>query len=282
MKINYRLILSLFFVAFMVSSCGSKKRVVTTKKPRKPKVERPITKPAEKPSTPVDTNSTKEIPKAPVDLNQNYIYSFKDAAMKEQKLYHIPASITLAQGIIESGSGRSRLATEANNHFGIKCHTGWTGGRIYHDDDEKGECFRKYNDPTYSYRDHSLFLTERKRYSGLFDLEIDDYKGWAQGLRKAGYATDRRYPEKLISIIERYELHKYDQIAMQGMVSKRTATAPSNSTESNSSSVDTHKVVAGDTLYGISRTYNISIDDLKRLNNLSSNDLSLGQVLRVK
>jgi flagellum-specific peptidoglycan hydrolase FlgJ len=282
MKINYRLILSLFFVAFMVSSCGSKKRVVTTKKSRKPKVERPIKKPVERPTKPVETKPTVEEPSAPVDLNQQYITSFKDAAMKEQKLYHIPASITIAQGIIESGSGRSRLATEANNHFGIKCHTGWTGGRIYHDDDSAGECFRKYNDPTYSYRDHSLFLTERKRYAGLFDLEINDYKGWAKGLRKAGYATDPRYPEKLISIIERYELYKYDQIAMQGMVNKRPATTPADTSDSNSAPIVTHKVVAGDTLYGISRTYNISIDDLKRLNNLSSNDLSLGQVLRIK
>jgi flagellum-specific peptidoglycan hydrolase FlgJ len=273
MKINYRLLVSLFFVAFMITSCGSKKRVVTTKKERKTRVEE-NKKPVTKPEAPVVTTPEPEKPTATVDRNQGYIASFKDAAMKEQKLYHIPASITLAQGIIESGSGRSRLATEANNHFGIKCHTGWTGARIYHDDDSAGECFRKYNDPTYSYRDHSLFLTERKRYAGLFDLDVQDYKGWAKGLRKAGYATDPRYPEKLIAIIERYELYRYDQMAMSGMVGSRPNTPEG--------SANTHVVKAGDTLYGLSKKYNVSIDDLKRLNQLSTTNLSLGQVLRLK
>src|SRR5690606_7680630 len=128
----------------------------------------------------------------------------------EMREFGIPASITLAQGILESGSGRGELTLKTNNHFGIKCHTGWEGGMEYHDDDEKGECFRKYNDPYTSYRDHSLFLTSRSRYAPLFDLRTDDYKGWAKGLRKAGYATDPRYPQKLIGLIERYELYRYD------------------------------------------------------------------------
>ena len=109
--------------------------------------------------------------------------------------YGVPASITLAQGILESGSGQGRLSVEANNHFGIKCHKVGTGAKIYHDDDAAQECFRKYKNAKYSFRDHSLFLAERKRYSGLFDLEKDDYQGWAKGLRAAGYATDRKYPQ---------------------------------------------------------------------------------------
>ena len=122
------------------------------------------------------------------------------------QLYGIPASITLAQRILESGAGRSGLSRKSNNHFGIKCHKDWTGERVYHDDDELQECFRKYKDPDISFRDHSLFLTERTRYKDLFKLKKDDYKGWAKGLRKAVYATNPKYPKKLITIIERYKL----------------------------------------------------------------------------
>lgn len=141
---------------------------------------------------------------------EEYIKTYKDIAIEKMKNYRIPASITLAQGILESGSGNSRLAQKANNHFGIKCHKGWTGKTFYMDDDEKNECFRKYKKVEDSYRDHSLFLTERGRYSFLFDLKITDYKAWAKGLKKAGYATNPKYPEILISIIERYDLMKYD------------------------------------------------------------------------
>jgi len=129
--------------------------------------------------------------------------------------YKIPASITLAQGIFESGSGTSRLATEANNHFGIKCKKEWTGATIKHDDDEAQECFRKYEKVEDSYNDHSLFLTTRSRYAKLFTLDIMDYKGWARELKAAGYATNPQYPERLISLIERFNLAKQDTIAMQ-------------------------------------------------------------------
>ncbi len=139
-----------------------------------------------------------------------YIARYKDIAISKMKEYKIPASITLAQGLLESGSGNSRLAKEGNNHFGIKCHKGWTGKTIYMDDDEKNECFRKYKNPEQSFHDHSLFLTERARYAFLFDLDIMDYKAWARGLSKAGYATNPRYPELLISLIERNNLHSYD------------------------------------------------------------------------
>lgn len=139
----------------------------------------------------------------------NYINKYKNIAIEQQSKYKIPASITLAQGLLESGAGNSYLTKKSNNHFGIKCHD-WKGAKVYHDDDKKGECFRKYKDPADSYRDHSLFLTTRSRYAKLFDLKITDYKGWAKGLKECGYATDKAYPNKLISIIETYELHKYD------------------------------------------------------------------------
>jgi len=126
------------------------------------------------------------------------------------KEFHIPASITLAQGILESGSGNSRLAKQANNHFGIKCHKEWTGKTFTMDDDAKNECFRKYKHASDSYRDHSLFLTKRGRYSFLFDYKITDYKSWAKGLKKAGYATNPKYPELLIRLIEKYDLDQYD------------------------------------------------------------------------
>lgn len=145
-------------------------------------------------------------------LYLEYIEKYKDEAVKQQKRYKIPASITLAQGLLESGAGRSELARKSNNHFGIKCHTVWRGDKVYHDDDEKGECFRKYDDPMESYEDHSLFLTTRSRYAPLFDLKITDYRGWAVGLKKCGYATDKAYASKLIDIIETYELYKYDVV----------------------------------------------------------------------
>lgn len=143
---------------------------------------------------------------------EEYIEAYTYYAVREMLLYRIPASITLAQGLLETGNGNSRLAIEARNHFGIKCHEGWEGGRIYHDDDEAGECFRVYDDPETSYRDHSLFLTSRPRYAGLFELELTDYKGWAKGLKAAGYATNPKYPELLIMRIETYKLHYLDTL----------------------------------------------------------------------
>ena len=132
-----------------------------------------------------------------------YIEKYHTIAIRQQKLHGIPASIILAQGLLESGAGRGRLAVEANNHFGIKCHD-WTGDRIYHDDDERNECFRKYRHASESYEDHSLFLVNRSRYRNLFQLNPTDYVAWAHGLKAAGYATDPAYAQKLISLIERY------------------------------------------------------------------------------
>ena len=139
-----------------------------------------------------------------------YIEHFSTLAVEEMYRSGVPASITLAQGLLESRYGLSELAVKGNNHFGIKCHSNWNGGKMYHDDDRKGECFRMYSSPEESFRDHSDFLRYRDRYKFLFDLEPTDYKGWAHGLKKAGYATDPAYPQKLIKLIEDYSLHEYD------------------------------------------------------------------------
>lgn len=147
---------------------------------------------------------------------QQYIDKYKNIAMREMKTHAIPASITLAQGILESGDGRSQLASKSNNHFGIKCHKSWTGGKVYHDDDKKGECFRKYKNPEESFVDHSLFLVGRSRYAALFELRQDDYKGWAKGLQKAGYATSKTYSSKLIKIIEDNNLQQFDARVLHG------------------------------------------------------------------
>lgn len=141
---------------------------------------------------------------------QTYIDQYKDIAIEQMLKYHIPASITLAQGVFESGAGRSELTCKGNNHFGIKCH-GWTGRTTYHDDDAKGECFRAYNNAYESYEDHSKFLVSGQRYRNLFKLSMTDYKGWARGLKAAGYATNPRYADKLIEIIQLYKLDRYDK-----------------------------------------------------------------------
>lgn len=142
---------------------------------------------------------------------EQYVNKYKDLAIKEMKRTGIPASITMAQAILESGTGNSTLARKSNNHFGIKCHNDWKGKKVYHDDDKRHECFRKYKTVYDSYRDHSTFLTEKSRYASLFKLKPTDYKGWAHGLKKAGYATDPRYAHRLIKIIEDYKLYQLDR-----------------------------------------------------------------------
>lgn len=151
----------------------------------------------------VQTSGTK-------DAYSAYIVKYSGMAMEQMKQYGIPASITLAQGLLESDAGRSSLATKCNNHFGIKCHSDWNGRKMYHDDDERHECFRCYRSADESFRDHSLFLVNGARYKSLFKLSVTDYKGWAKGLKAAGYATSPTYATKLIEIIERYGLDRYD------------------------------------------------------------------------
>jgi flagellum-specific peptidoglycan hydrolase FlgJ len=247
-------------LGLLVSSCGARRKA--SSKPTPSKVEVTINKSSNpKPSknTPV-TNTALE-----------YIDYYKTISINEMRLYGIPASITLAQGILESGSGKARLARLANNHFGIKCHD-WTGPRVYHDDDKAQECFRKYKDPSESFRDHSEFLANRKRYAALFELKKDDYKGWAKGLRKAGYATDPKYPKKLISLIERYELYKYDS----KLKKSRSKKEPSSSAQKTR-----YTVKKGDTLYSISKAYNTTVEALKKQNNLRSTALKIGQKLTI-
>ena len=141
---------------------------------------------------------------------QDYFDLYDDVAIEQMQKYGIPASITLAQGVLESGAGKSELARKGNNHFGIKCN-GWSGRKTYHDDDEQGECFRAYKNAYESYVDHSVFLRNSARYSRLFQLKTTDYKGWAKGLKACGYATSPTYAHRLIDIIELYGLYKYDK-----------------------------------------------------------------------
>ena len=159
---------------------------------------------------------------------KDYILKYRDLAIREMNRTGIPASITLGQGILESGDGNSNLARKANNHFGIKCHSDWTGKKFKHDDDKKNECFRKYNSAEDSYRDHSDFLTGKQRYASLFDLDPADYKAWAKGLKKAGYATHPKYDHLLIGIIESNQLYQYDKPGRVSTTSGKERNEPEN------------------------------------------------------
>ncbi|MCH5229344.1 MAG: glucosaminidase domain-containing protein [Muribaculaceae bacterium] len=200
------------------------------------------------------------------DVYQEYIDTYSVMAVKQQEEYRIPASITLAQGLLESSAGRSRLAREGNNHFGIKCHSDWNGDTMLRDDDAPDECFRVYDSPEESYRDHSKFL-RRDRYRPLFDLEITDYQGWAKGLRKCGYATDPNYADKLMAIIERYGLYGFDkpgEIEQTVMFIRETLSAKHRVQKSNG----LHYVVAfpGDTYKSIAKEFQIKEKKLREFN----------------
>lgn len=214
---------------------------------------------------------------------EDYIDLYAVAAMQSMKTYGIPASIKLAQGILESGSGNGTLCRTANNHFGIKCKEEWTGETVSHTDDAPDECFRKYHSAMESYNDHSEFLANRVYYKNLFTLDKSDYSAWAKGLKKAGYATDPRYPQKLISIIERYKLYEYDQKVLGS--NPEVQSINKNETVANvftPTKEQLYTVQAGDTLYAICQKFNSSVDHIKQLNNLSGNAISVGQNLRVQ
>ena len=195
---------------------------------------------------------------------EDYIKKYRELAVEEMKKYHIPASITLAQGLLESGAGQSTLARKSNNHFGIKCGSDWRGKTVSHDDDARGECFRAYKHPKESYEDHSKFLAGRPRYASLFKLKITDYKGWARGLKKAGYATNPRYADQLIGIIELYELHKYDEKNYLKWIKKNPH--PHQTYIAN----DLLYIVvrAGDSWKSISKEFDISQKKLRKYNDL--------------
>jgi LysM repeat protein len=231
-----------------------------------------------------------------------YIDRFKTIAIQEMNLYGIPASITLAQGLFESGSGNAELARVANNHFGIKCTSDWKGKGYYKDDDNHNDCFRVYDRPEDSFRDHSEFL-KRPRYTKLFLLDKNDYVGWANGLKAAGYATNPNYPQLLINVIQKYHLDQYDRpeselqkenrenrvftqindnalMARKDSVAQTAAPVQSPSTDQGTAN-KLYIVVTGDTLYSISRRFGLTVEDLKALNNLADNNIKIGQKLMV-
>lgn len=271
MKVINIIILIILISSF--SGCKSSRKVnssskekTVTKSNKRENVENPIYKESELYFQKFKRHNS--------DLNgytMAYIERYKNIATDKMVQYKIPASITLAQGILESGNGRSTLALKSNNHFGIKCHKDWDGKKVYHDDDRRHECFRKYSSPEGSFDDHSKFLTTRGRYSFLFDLKVDNYKAWAKGLKKAGYATDRKYPAKLIALVEEFHLNQYDKIVLK---SKDKSYKPYVESE-----IDYIIVNKGDTLYSIARNNDLSVDQLKRYNDLITNDISIGQKL---
>jgi len=266
----------------------------------------------------IEKAASKANPNAKSYTTLNYIETFKTVAIEEMNKYGIPASITLAQGIIESGSGNSSLAKYANNHFGIKCTSDWKGKGYYKEDDKADDCFRVYKDARESYKDHSEFL-KRKRYSFLFELDKNDYKNWALGLKQAGYATNPKYPDLLISVIDRYQLYQYDQPESEKDKLKREdkvfseinanipnekkkftpvvsppskqvmktpdtlrISTPKAEEVNNTAPIfkpGAYTVKQGDTLYGISKKFNVDIDTIKTLNNLNDEGIKIGQKL---
>lgn len=305
-----------FILAIVIVACNSTKPVVRTSKPYKKtntstanNRKKPATRPVatRKPANQNDNTDLKAIQrnyeaakeqsngkesvyskeeileattrvKVTTNMVLDYIDTYKGIAQNNMAQYGIPASIIIGQGILESGSGTGPLSILANNHFGIKCHKEWNGPSVRYDDDEAQECFRKYDQPSESYKDHSLFLTSRPRYASLFNLDDGDYKAWAKGLKAAGYATDPKYPDKLISIIERYQLHQYDDEVL-GKEFVPTSKTPQRTYAPEAGD---YQVTQGDTLYSISKRFNISVDDLRRKNNIQDNAISIGQNLKVK
>lgn len=229
------------------------------------------------------------------DVGQ-YIDRFRGIAVQEMNIYGIPASITLAQGLLESGNGNGELAVVANNHFGIKCTSDWKGKSYYKNDDRINDCFRVYENPESSFRDHSEFL-KRKRYAHLFELDKDDYEGWAYGLKAAGYATNPQYPQLLIGLIKRYNLDQYDKTETDYQKIKREDRVltqinnkigkPNKDTLQHADPGKmaapfigkTYQVKQGDTLYNISKRFSLSVDELKALNMMDDNTVKIGQQL---
>lgn len=276
--IKYKLLLIGLSIGFLFSSCGASKKRSDKRTSKK------ISK-IEKKSKTKDLSNDRETKRVTINTPSkknlstlDYIGEYAPIAVSQMKEHRIPASITLAQGILESNSGNSRLTQNSNNHFGIKCHKNWTGLRTYYDDDAKGECFRVYQDPAKSFNDHALFLTKRSRYEGLFKLNERDYKGWARGLQKAGYATDKKYPQKLINIINKYELYKYDEKVL-GKKAIKEKVIVSNEIDANT---PVYVVKKGDGLYGISRQFGLEVQELKSINKLDSNTIYHGQKLYLK
>ncbi len=223
--------------------------------------------------------------------SKEYIEMYSDLAMREMIRTGVPASITLAQGMLESDNGNSGLARKSNNHFGIKCHNDWTGGKVHHDDDARHECFRKYSTVYDSYVDHSDFLKNTPRYAFLFDLDADDYRGWAKGLKKAGYATSTTYADMLIRIIEENRLDRYDKLALEEGVPGHpekgkdhragvSGSSPSHREILQNNRVDYIRVKAGDTYGSLRQELELVGNELSRYNDISpGEELFEGEVL---
>ncbi len=208
------------------------------------------------------------------EIYENYIDTYSSIAVKHMEKYNIPASITLAQGLLESGAGMSELTKRSNNHFGIKCHRSWAGGRVYAKDDTPNDCFRKYNRAEESFDDHAQFLVTGTRYSALFNLSPTDFKGWARGLQNSGYATDKAYANKLIKLIEDYELYRFDKAGYNSR-SRNNASQVSPSQNWKHQPYKTHGLVyviavEGDTYEGIAAEFNFKVKDLLTYNEVPS------------
>jgi uncharacterized FlgJ-related protein len=273
-----RRIYTLLIAVLLFTSCSAHKSVISSSKARKN--NKSIQK------------RNRESIAAHKDLTSlEYIERFKAIAVQEMNSYGIPASITLAQGLFESGSGNSELAKVANNHFGIKCGSTWTGESYYKNDDNENDCFRVYNNPEESFRDHSEFL-KKKNYARLFELDKNDFNGWAYGLKACGYATNPKYPQLLLNIINKYQLNQYDR--PEGEIAKikredRVLTQindkidqPQQDSIAKTPPDDKiYTVKQGDTLYNISKRFGITVDELKALNKMSEDGIRLGQKLVV-
>ena len=282
--------IGLFLMMLLVLSCTSSKSIIRTTSNTKTsttKNKKSVSK-SESVTSKTQTTSDKSTNGAEIQLEATsnvrtyeeeiklYVANFNEIAKNNMKTHGIPASIILAQGILESGAGKGKLAQSANNHFGIKCHKGWTGDSVKHDDDAEQECFRKYSQPSESYKDHSLFLTSRSRYATLFKLDKGDYQSWARGLKAAGYATDVKYPDKLIGLIERFELYKYDnEVLSRNYI-------PAKKDPELEISEGYYTIKQGDTLYSLSKKFNQSVEDLKKMNNLIDNTISIGQKIKIQ
>jgi flagellum-specific peptidoglycan hydrolase FlgJ len=282
--------IGLILMMLLVLSCTSSKSIIRTTSNTKTsttKNKKSVSK-SESVTSKTQTTSDKSTNGAEIQLEATsnvrtyeeeiklYVANFNEIAKNNMKTHGIPASIILAQGILESGAGKGKLAQSANNHFGIKCHKGWTGDSVKHDDDAEQECFRKYSQPSESYKDHSIFLTTRTRYANLFKLDKGDYQSWARGLKAAGYATDVKYPDKLIGLIERFELYKYDNEVLDRNY------IPAKKDPELEISEGYYTIQQGDTLYSLSKKFNLTVEDLKKMNNLVDNTISIGQKIKIK
>ncbi|QJD95809.1 LysM peptidoglycan-binding domain-containing protein [Mucilaginibacter robiniae] len=285
-------IVVLLMAAALLSACSSRKNLVKSSSATTATAYSGISKEEARRNNELIRNENQQAITAYSSYTvTQYIEHFKKIAIQEMNLYGIPASITLAQGLFESGFGNGELARVANNHFGIKNTSDWKGRVYYKDDDRPNDAFRVYNNPEDSYRDHSEFL-KRKRYAHLFELDKNDYQSWAYGLKEAGYATNPNYPQLLINAIQKYQLDQYDrpegeiqkikrEDRVLAQINQNIGKAVKDSLILNAPTNKLYTVGTGDTLYNISKRFGLTIEELKTLNNMADNDIKIGQKLVV-